>query len=447
MKKLLLNFNLFIAKNKNSILMIVFFGGLPLFLTLNIHSRSGIYNHHAEIFADKAGYYVFLPSAFIYKFDANAFPDSVDYKTGNGFELMHETGKIRSKYPVGTAVMQSPFFWGAHLLAPLLGYAQDGFSIPYHRSIDIAAVFYFFLGIYFIRKYLNYYFTNNLFVLISLIFFTYGTNLIYYTTQETGMSHVYSFCLFAVLLYYWKKISESDSVKIEHVVILSVSIGLILLTRQANALLLPFVFLMGIKKIKDIEKQFFKLYKYIPLLFAGAIICFLPQIIYYFYFSGKPYLDLYEGESFIYRFSPKIIEVLFSFCNGFLIYNPIHLITITGFLWMIYNRVLNGRTLLVLFLFITYMNASWHSWMLGCGYGHRGFVDFYSLFAIGFTYVMHKVFYSQHKKSIKITIAVFVVSLTYYNFTMGFFYPGCWYGQTEWDYKEYIRLVSSALTL
>jgi hypothetical protein len=426
--------------------MIVFFGGVPLFLAFNIHSRAGIYNYHAEIFGDKAGYYVFLPSTFIYKFDANAFPDSIENKIGKGFKLNHETGKVRSKYAVGVAVLQAPFFLVVHLLAPMLGYEQDGFSIPYHKSIDIAAVFYLFLGIYFLQKYLRYYFPNKLFVLISLVFFTYGTNLIYYATQETGMSHVYSFCLFAVLLYYWKRISDSDKVKIKHIVVLSVATGFILLTRQANILLLPFVFLIDIKGVKDIQKQFFKLYKYIPLVFSITFICFLPQIIYYFYLSGKPYVDLYEDESFIYKFSPKIIQIWFSLCNGFLIYNPIHLVTIAGFLWMIYNRVLNGRTLLGLFLFVTYMNASWWSWMLGCGFGHRGFVDFYPLFSIGFLYVLHEIFYNQDRRSVKIAVAILVALLTYYNFSMGFHYPGCWYGQTDWDYKEYIRLLSSGLT-
>jgi hypothetical protein len=37
----------------------------------------------------------------------------------------------------------------------------------------------------------------------------------------------------------------------------------------------------------------------------------------------------------------------------------------------------------VLLLASTYLIASWWDWQFGASYGHRGFVDFYPLFAIG----------------------------------------------------------------
>ena len=447
MEKELMKNNLFSTQRRLLLAFTVFFFGIPLFLALNIHSRCGIFNYHAEVFGDKAGYFVFLPSSFIYGFDASAFPDSVEYKTGFGFILNRQTGEVFSKYPVGTAVLQSPFFLTAHFLAPLFGYEQNGFSLPYHKAVDIAAVFYLFIGIYFLQKYLRYYFPDKIFVNVMLAFFTYGTNLIYYTTQETGMSHVYSFCLFSILIYYWKRIGVEEKVKMKHIILLSVAAGLIILTRQINVLFLPFVFLIDVKGMKGIQERFLKLYKYIPLMGGIVVICFLPQTLYYLYLAGKIYMDLYINESFIYKFSPKILEVLFSFQNGFFPYSPLHLFTIIGILWMVYTRKTNGITLLVLFLFVTYLNASWHSWMLGCAFGNRGFIDFYPLFSLGFFYIVHEIFYGQHRKGIKICAAVLIMFFTYYNFTMGFNYTECWFGETEWDSKEYLRLLSRGLTI
>ena len=45
---------------------------ITLFLTFNKHSKSGYYNYHSEIWADKAGYYVYLPAVFKFNFNPNA---------------------------------------------------------------------------------------------------------------------------------------------------------------------------------------------------------------------------------------------------------------------------------------------------------------------------------------------------------------------------------------
>jgi hypothetical protein len=63
------------------------------FATLNLHSRSGEFNYHSEIFSDKAGYQVYLPALFIYNFNATEFPDSIEFRTGEGFILNRETIK------------------------------------------------------------------------------------------------------------------------------------------------------------------------------------------------------------------------------------------------------------------------------------------------------------------------------------------------------------------
>ena len=41
-----------------------------LYLTLNLHRNNGYFNWKSEIWADRAGYYIYLPSFFMYHFDA-----------------------------------------------------------------------------------------------------------------------------------------------------------------------------------------------------------------------------------------------------------------------------------------------------------------------------------------------------------------------------------------
>ena len=437
--------SVFLAEKRGMITLIIFFFGIPLFLTLNLHSRTGIYNYHSELFSDKAGYQVFLPAAFIYKFDAKAFPDSIVEKTGYGFELNRTSGKVYSKFPCGTALLQLPFFLGAHGLAPLIGYQQNGFSLPYHKAIDIAGVFYFFFGIYFLQKFLRFYFPNKIFVVASLVAFSYGTNLWYYAAQDSGMSHIYSFFLFSALLYYWKKLMVSNTVTLKYICIISILSGCIALTRQFNVVYLPFVFLIDIKSIKEFQHRFLFVYKYIPIMIGLAAISLLPQIFYYHYLTGKLWVNLYQNEHFINIFSPKIVKVLFSFNNGFFSYSPIHLFTFGGLLWMVYKGLGNGRLILLLFCLITYVNAAWWCWWLGCGFGHRAFVEFYPLMMLGFLNGIHALLYSTLAKTTKYAVIAILFVFVYYGFTMGFKFDFCWFGKGAWDYNEYIRLIKGSL--
>ena len=98
--------------------------------------------------SDKAGYYVYLPALFLYEFNSSKFPTKVDSLTGDGFHLNLKNNKVQSKYPVGVAVLVSPFFILAHAYSVLTDKVADGFSIPYQNAIDIAGVFYLLLCLF-----------------------------------------------------------------------------------------------------------------------------------------------------------------------------------------------------------------------------------------------------------------------------------------------------------
>ncbi len=148
------------------------------FLSLNRHARAGIFDYHSEIWADKAGYNVYLPALLIYRFDALNFPDSVDYKTGNGFVVDKKNNKIITKYPYGVSLLQSPFWITAYLVGSQLG-QKSGYDIIFHQAIDVAASFYFVFGLFFVYKLLNNT-KNQEKIALTLLFATSDTNLLYY---------------------------------------------------------------------------------------------------------------------------------------------------------------------------------------------------------------------------------------------------------------------------
>ena len=80
--------------------------------------NSAIYTHRAlkeyvgirnVLSGDASGYYVYLPSLFVYGFDSKRFPDSIDVKIGNGFNLL-DNGKLRQNILMGQPSAFHHFF-------------------------------------------------------------------------------------------------------------------------------------------------------------------------------------------------------------------------------------------------------------------------------------------------------------------------------------------------
>jgi hypothetical protein len=338
------------------------FAGIALFLTFNRHSKSGYFNYHSEIWADKAGYYVYLPATFNFKFNPSNFPDSVDIKTGNGFFLDKENGKVITKYTYGVALLQTPFYAVAELLAKPLNYEPNGFSPIYHWSINVASVFYLLLGLLFLKKYLKIRFDNrsSIFTVLSIFL---ATHLYYYSIDETGMSHVYSFSLFCLFLYIIEITNHLAKFNFWMSFVFGLLIGLILLIRPTNILFLSTFIFLDNKNWLGLRQRLQKLFSYkflIPIVFGISIVA-LPQLLYWNYTSDSIVSYSYGNEEFNWV-EPKMVNVWFSPNNGLFLYTPFYLLIIAIILIMIKYKQNNGVYLLSLFLVISYVFSSWWSW-------------------------------------------------------------------------------------
>ena len=177
-----------------------------LFLSVfSYFSYISIYNNNkvqgtwlSEFNSDKIGYYIYLPAAFINGFYKEDFPKNLAADSNWGFSYYEN--KLFTKYSSGVAILILPFFLILHLILLLFGYNASGFSPPYHILVNITAAFYLALGIIAIYRFMRFYLKKNssLFTILVLLF---STNLYYYASFETLMSHVYSFSLFSIFLY------------------------------------------------------------------------------------------------------------------------------------------------------------------------------------------------------------------------------------------------------
>lgn len=421
---------------------IIFFTTLSivaLYLTFNVHSKIQRFSYRCEIFGDKAGYYVYLPSFFIYNFDPRVFPDSIDSKTGKGFKLNYENNKVETKYTNGVAFLQTPFFLGAHIFAKISTYEDDGFSVPYHKAINIAAVFYLILGLFSLRRFLLNYFTSRLtYIIVFIIFF--GTNLYHYSIDETGHSHVYSFFLFAIFLWSIKKIIKPNFSFLEFVFFCS-SYSLIVLIRPINCIIFIAFFFLDTDSINEIKSRVLLILKpvYLLSLIAIFLIIISPQIAYWYHWQGKLFYYSYKGETFSNLLSPKFLQIWFSpLTNGFFLITPLMLISVFGIILMIRKKIQNAWFIAGLFMLISYLLASWGTPSFGCSFGQRSYVEYYTLLSIPFGYVLKL---TSVKRNLHKIILISVLTIfTLYNIKMSFTMGNCWFSTFDiWDFNEYFH--------
>ena len=407
---------------KKELFVLILFSIFFIFLTMNRHSRAGLFNYHSEIWADKAGYNVYLPALFIYNFNANSLPDSIEIKTGMGFNVDKFNNKIISKYPYGVALLQSPFWLVAHLIDT----NKTGYTKIYHKAIDVAAVFYFMIGLFFLYQILKGKSNTNIVTLTLIISIT-ATNLLYYAIWETGMSHIYSFATMTIIIYLISK--QIFDYKL-------VLFGLLyFIIRPINVLfLIPIILLFN--NNWDIKQRILSLLtknNIVACVLLGVILI-APQLLYNNYAFGG-YFNFYNGEKFDYLLNPKILEVLFAPNNGLFLYSPIIPFTMT-------IGVLNKNTrkeficLFLILIIYTYTYGAWWSYMLGCGFGHRGFIDILPVFII---YLFNVI--NQNIDSKVILIILFLLCI--YSLKLTFIFDGCFYGAWDWDWSAFFKFFAN----
>lgn len=414
-------------------------------MTWFFHKDIGRFTDQSEIWSDRAGYYIYLPATFFYHFDTRQIPSDLDIKTGGGFSVDTLTNKIETKYTYGVALMVAPFFLTAHLASVVAGYDdENGFSVLYHRMMNLAAVVYLVAGLWFLKRFLDRYFRPAVTYAVLLLIFT-GTNLFYYSLIDGLMSHVYSFFLFALFLWSLKKFQETDLYP--WFILLALSLALATLVRPTNVILILVYFFLDAlrwKTISDRIKQFLQP-KYILVFLLFLFVLFFPQMIYWKYVSGSWLHFSYRGEGFTNLAHPAVIPVLFSPVNGFFIYAPVALVFIAGMVYMLYKKIPNGILATAFFLIVTWICSSWKMWYFGCSYGQRPYIEYYALFALPAGWFLTTLF--KPGKFLPKALLFFLLFLLIYGnirMTVSLFrFERCYYGST-WDWDHYMRSVERA---
>lgn len=339
------------------------------------------------IASDAKGYYSYLPAMFIYDdpnygfFDAMEKEKYYNENTYTDYRSIAE-GKIINKYYIGTAVAETPFFLIGHMLARGGVGDADGYSKPYMLMLCVSALFYLFLGAFFLQKTLRRYQIDERTISWVTVAGIFGTNLFYYVVVEAGTSHIYSFAFISMLVYYYHNWVQERRTR--ELLILGFLLGMILIIRPINILVvlsLPFIagnwksFLQSIVGI--VKKKWFAL---VAIAIFGWVL--MLQLGYYKLATGHWFVYSYQEEGFDFT-DPHIFDILFSYRKGLFLYTPMYLLAFIGIfaLWKRKDRF-PVFSWLIFFFVLTYILSSWWMWYYGGSFSSRVYVDYLPFFLL-----------------------------------------------------------------
>ena len=399
MKNIALFFkNYFPTSGKKLLLFIFIFN----FATYNIW-RDWRSDNRTPFVSDADQYYSYLVGAFIHHDLSFSFHNEYWLATA-------PNGGTVPKVSMGLAMMMAPFFGIAHLVALASNKIADGYSSPYAYGIYYSVILIVFLGLFYLRKILKRYFTelvSNL-TIVSIYF---GTNLFYYTLGWNTLPHAYLFTLFVLFLYF--TIRWYETLKLKYLIFLSLVYGLSVLIRPTEIVIIFIPLLYGVKSVNELKERFVFLWNKKLHLILAAIFFFLPWIpqMAFWKFYTDHYLFYSYGDEGFYFSNPQFYNVLLGFRKGWLIYTPIMVFSLLGFITFKKRCPDLFWGILIVFLITFYLISAWWAWWWGGCFGMRALIQIYAFLAFPMA-----TFYSFVLEKMRKNVLIGILSvLVFYN--------------------------------
>jgi len=363
-----------------------------LFLMVNFVWPDGEYRERT-IDGDGRGYYDYLPTLLINK--------TVDFKQAYEYEKaiqpleymgpnFHKIKDVYiNKFPVGTALMILPFYLVAQITSLIAGLPADGYSIFYQYAVALAALWWLWVGIYYLRKLLKSYAISETTILLVALGLILGTNLLHHAFVDVAFSHVYSFAAITAFLYVSRRMLLTKGKR--YVLVSAFLLGLIVLIRNVNGLAV-----LAVPLLAD-NRQVFK--KRMDQLLGSVTTCLLiammfllgilPQLIINYLQTDNPVFYGYRGEGFTFL-HPHFVDFLFSFKKGWFVYTPFMLLLFPASASLWRKSKFHFWSFFFFLSVVVYVFSSWWNWYYGDGFGMRPMVDYYGLFALVIAWWMEK---------------------------------------------------------
>lgn len=367
---------------------------------------------------DVINFYSYLPATFVeHDLTLSFIKADFNYYICNNYywpEVLPPDSTLLVKTTMGLSMLYCPFWLVAHILAEPLGYPPDGFSTPYAAALIFACIFWVVLGCIYLRKVLLSHF-SEIATTIVLGVTVFATNLLWYSSYEAAYSHGFLFGLICIFLYQTERWYQKPTWM--NTVAVGLNMGLIALIRPTDALVAVYFLLYGITSWKGVTERGRFYLQHIPMLAVmavSAIAVWIPQMVYWHTMTGHLFFYSYTNNERFFWTDPKLIEGLFGFRKGWLVYTPVMVFAILGLI-PLYKKHRGYFYATVLFLALNlYVLMSWWCWWYGGSFGQRSMVDCYGLMAVPLAAFVEWML--SRKLPLRIMLLVIFAAITYLSF-------------------------------
>lgn len=311
------------------------------------------------------------------------------------------SGYTTNEWPVGSAVLWSPFFLAAHGLSLTLQQlglpiSPDGYAPIYIWATSLASALYGFIAVLLTYRVNRTLWTPTTSALATATVWL-STPLVFYMYSHPMMSHANDAFAYALYLFVWHK---TRSRKTWHSAALrGATAGLCALVRQVNAILVVPAMMeflgeglrawQGSRKPSAITPTLLQI-----VAFSTAWwLCYSPQVVTWRIVFGQwimpnPYRETGRGFNWLH---PHLLEILFSTNRGLFVWTPVTLPAVLGWIPLRRRDRRLAGLLAANFLLEFWLISSWHSWSGAVAFGQRFFTHMMPAFAVGLGTFLHNV--------------------------------------------------------
>lgn len=339
-------------------------------------------------YGDALGYYAYLPSAFIHN-NLTHIQDMADDETipqeisggmsrWKGSYGTNEEGNVIIQYTYGVSLLHSPFFVIGHFIQVASKESANGFQKPYILVMRLGSLVFSLLGFFILYQALIIYFEKQL-VLFGLISLFIGTNVLWFTVVQAGMSHIPLFFLYsAMILLSIKTLKKPRRLLF---MLIGLVLGLITLIRPTDVIAIMIPILWGVNSKEALNTRFLFIKEHLGAILLLALPMFMlpiiPQLYYWKIMTGDWLYYSYTDQGFNWS-NPQLLKGLFGASNGWFTYTPLMLLAAIG---MVFIKKQNpsyflNLILVPLYLYIIY---SWWCYNYINGFGSRPMIHLYPL--------------------------------------------------------------------
>jgi len=331
------------------------------------------YNNGPPIRSDGLGYFAWTEAIVEWNFDFCQWPSLETVDAISAHDPIDPT-RCENKYPAGLALLRFP------VLGPLAALQSQGSrrdlvvgNAEERASLWLGALALVIMSLLLLAT-LRRLGARPVIANAVVLAGCFGTGLFHYATYDSSFTHVYSAALVAGLLFL--AVSAEDRGRPPNPILLFLLAFFIAFIREPDIpvvlALLVLWLIWHVGQLPAPQRLLAGVRAVLPVLVALAAVAIF-QLLYNKWSSGAWTLSSYGQEQFtVGAFHEP--DVLLSYQRGLFVWYPALAVMLGVALWRRPSRHW-GIIAAVLVAVLTAIYGSWHSWDLGGGFGHRGFVD------------------------------------------------------------------------